>query len=141
MQPARPTRPDRERPAAPRAERTDRTDRPDRKERRVENTGNPGGEERRRLNKGGDLQRRHQGDGEGRWFTVNVGRSKNADPKWLIPLLCRRGDVTKKAIGKIQVLMRETRVEIAPDAAEHFAQAVRRPDDKDKNIHIEPVDD
>ena len=74
------------------------------------------------------------------WFTVNVGRSKNADPKWLIPLLCRRGDITKASIGKIQILMRETRVEIAPGTAEHFSDAVRRPDAKDPNIHIEPLD-
>ena len=74
------------------------------------------------------------------WFTVNVGRSKNADPKWLIPFLCRRGDVTKRSIGKIQILARETRVEIAPNDASHFAQAIQRPDTKDKNLHIEPVD-
>jgi len=74
------------------------------------------------------------------WFTINVGRSKNADPKWLIPLICRRGNVTKRAIGKIQVLARETRVEIAADAAEEFAEAVRRPDPKDPRIHIEPLD-
>lgn len=71
------------------------------------------------------------------WFTVNVGRSKNADPKWLIPLLCRRGDITKKAIGKIVVLARETRVEIAGTAARDFAQAIQRPDPKDRQIHIE----
>jgi ATP-dependent RNA helicase DeaD len=75
----------------------------------------------------------------GVWFTVNVGRYKNADPKWLIPLLCRRGDVTKRAIGKIEILARETRVEIAPDAAQAFAQAVKRPDEKDPNIHIEKL--
>ena len=74
------------------------------------------------------------------WFTINVGRSKNADPKWLIPLICRRGNVTKRAIGKIQVLARETRIEIAADAAEQFAEAVRRPDPKDPRIHIEPLD-
>jgi ATP-dependent RNA helicase DeaD len=74
------------------------------------------------------------------WFTVNVGRSKNADPKWLIPLLCRRGDITKRAIGKIQILARDTRVEIANDAVERFAAALRRPDDKDPNIHIERSD-
>jgi ATP-dependent RNA helicase DeaD len=78
--------------------------------------------------------------GDGVWFTVNVGRSKNADPKWLIPFLCRRGDVTKRSIGKIQILARETRVEIAPTDAPHFAEAIRRPDTKDKNLHIEPVD-
>src|SRR5262249_14787188 len=62
------------------------------------------------------------------WFTINVGRSKNADPKWLIPLLCRRGNITKRAIGKIQILARDTRVEIANDAVESFAAALRRPD-------------
>ena len=74
------------------------------------------------------------------WFTINVGRSKHADPKWLVPLLCRRGDITKRAIGKIEILVRETRVEIAPDAAAHFAEQIRKPDTKDKNIHIEPLD-
>jgi ATP-dependent RNA helicase DeaD len=74
------------------------------------------------------------------WFTINVGRSKYADPKWLIPLLCRRGRITKNAIGAIQILARETRVEIAHDVSERFATAVREPDAKDRNIHIEPLD-
>jgi ATP-dependent RNA helicase DeaD len=77
---------------------------------------------------------------EGTWFTINVGRYKRADPKWLIPLLCRRGGVTKRDIGRIQVLARETRVEIATDVSERFAEAVRRPDPKDPSIHIEPLD-
>jgi ATP-dependent RNA helicase DeaD len=74
------------------------------------------------------------------WFTINVGRSKNADPKWIVPLLCRRGGISKSSIGKIQILARETRVEIAADAVERFTEAVRKPDAKDRNIHIEPVD-
>ena len=74
------------------------------------------------------------------WFTVNVGRSKNADPKWLIPLLCRRGDITKREIGKIRVLVRETHVEIARAASEHFATAIQRPDEQDRNIRIELLD-
>jgi len=76
----------------------------------------------------------------GVWFTLNVGRSKNADPRWLIPLLCRRGEITKRQIGKIEISMRETRVEIAPDASQQFAEAVRRPDPKDRSIHIERLD-
>jgi ATP-dependent RNA helicase DeaD len=74
------------------------------------------------------------------WFTINIGRSKNADPKWLIPLLCRRGNIVKREIGKIQILMRETRVEICGDASTRFARSVRDPDDRDRNIHIEPLD-
>ena len=52
----------------------------------------------------------------------------------------RRGDVTKRSIGKIQILARETRVEISPTDAAHFAEAIRRPDTKDKHLHTEPVD-
>ena len=74
------------------------------------------------------------------WFSINVGRTKNADPKWLIPLLCRRGNITKRAIGKIRILTRDTRVEIANDAVESFAIALQRPDTKDRNVHIERCD-
>jgi ATP-dependent RNA helicase DeaD len=74
------------------------------------------------------------------WFTINVGRSKHADPKWLIPLLCRRGGISKREIGKIEILMRETRVEIHADASARFAEAIRVPDARDHQIHIEPLD-
>ena len=74
------------------------------------------------------------------WFTVNVGRAKNADPKWIVPLLCRRGGIAKSSIGKIQILARETRVEISADVAERFAVAAHEPDAKDRNIHIERLD-
>jgi ATP-dependent RNA helicase DeaD len=79
-------------------------------------------------------------DGDAVWFTINVGRSKNADPKWLIPLLCRRGNITKREIGKIEILARETRVEISAAASEQFAESVRKPDAKDRNVHIERLD-
>jgi ATP-dependent RNA helicase DeaD len=73
------------------------------------------------------------------WFAINVGTVKNADPKWLIPLLCRRGDVDKSAIGKIRVLARETHVEILAASRKKFAEAIARPieaNDKDKSIRI-----
>jgi ATP-dependent RNA helicase DeaD len=73
---------------------------------------------------------------EGVWFTINVGRSKNADPKWLVPLLCRRGGISKRDIGKIEILQRATRVEIAPDVSERFAIEAGKPDPKDRNIQI-----
>jgi ATP-dependent RNA helicase DeaD len=84
---------------------------------------------------------RRAATGDHVWFSVNVGRSKNADPKWLVPLLCRRGNINKSAIGKIQILAKETRVQIAADVATQFAVAAREPDAKDRNIHIDPVDD
>jgi ATP-dependent RNA helicase DeaD len=73
-------------------------------------------------------------------FKVNVGRRGNADPKWLIPLLCRRGDIDRQAIGKILVLPSETHVEITRRAAPAFAAAAARPDPRDKKIRITPAD-
>jgi ATP-dependent RNA helicase DeaD len=78
--------------------------------------------------------------GEGVWFRLNLGRNGNADPRWLLPFLCRRGHVTRQEIGRIRVLERETRFEVAPYAAARFANAARRPSsDEDEHIRIEPV--
>jgi ATP-dependent RNA helicase DeaD len=58
------------------------------------------------------------------WFRAGVGRRNNADPKWLVPLFCRLGDITKQEIGAIRIFDRDTKFEIAPEAAARFAQAV-----------------
>ena len=65
-------------------------------------------------------------EGEMTWFRMPVGRQANADPKWLIPLICRLGHVTKKEIGAIRVFDRETKFEIVRDVAERFTAAVRQ---------------
>lgn len=70
------------------------------------------------------------------WFRITVGRAKNADPKWLIPMICRLGHVTKKEIGSIRIFDRETKFEIAKTAEAKFAEAVRATVDDD--IKIEP---
>jgi ATP-dependent RNA helicase DeaD len=64
------------------------------------------------------------GDGDMAWFRLAVGRSANADPKWLIPLICRLGHVTKADIGKIRIFDRETKFEITREAEARFAAAV-----------------
>jgi ATP-dependent RNA helicase DeaD len=58
------------------------------------------------------------------WFRAGVGRRNNADPKWLIPLICRLGGISKPQIGAIRIFDRETKFEIAADAAAGFAAAV-----------------
>ena len=60
----------------------------------------------------------------GVWFKITVGRERNADPKWLLPEICRQGEITKRDIGAIRVYERETRFEVSPDAAEAFAAHV-----------------
>ena len=85
--------------------------------------------------------RRRDGDGadEGIWFRLNVGHNRNADPRWLLPFLCRRGHVTRQEVGRIQVMERETRVEIASWAATRFTDAARHQEADDQDIRIEPM--
>jgi ATP-dependent RNA helicase DeaD len=59
------------------------------------------------------------------WFRLDVGRQKNADPKWLVPMICRKGKITKQDIGAIRIFDDETKFEIGEHAAERFTQAVR----------------
>ena len=59
-------------------------------------------------------------------FKLPIGRRDKADPKWLIPLICRLGDVTKKQIGAIRIFDADTRFEIAHDAVAGFTAALRQ---------------
>jgi ATP-dependent RNA helicase DeaD len=77
-------------------------------------------------------------DGPAVWFRLDIGRSKNADPKWLLPMLCRKGNVTRDAIGAIRIFENDTRVEIAASAAGDFAANMRRPGGD--NIKVERVE-
>ena len=73
---------------------------------------------------------------EGVWFRVSIGREQKADPKWILPLVCRRGEVTRESVGRIQVLPRETRFEIAAEVAPAFEKAARTPDPRMPNARI-----
>jgi len=72
------------------------------------------------------------------WFRLPVGRSKNADPKWLVPLICRLGHVTKKDIGVIRIFDHETKFEITREAEPRFLEAIRAASDAGE-IRINPA--
>lgn len=58
------------------------------------------------------------------WFRMDIGRNRNADPKWLIPLICRAGGIAKPQIGAIRTFPEETRFEIARSHEKAFHDAV-----------------
>jgi len=60
------------------------------------------------------------------WFRMDVGRRQNADPRWILPLLCRRGHITKNEIGAIRITPSETRFQVPRAIASRFAAAVAR---------------
>jgi ATP-dependent RNA helicase DeaD len=69
-------------------------------------------------------ERERAAPGATQWFRLNMGRQKNADPRWLLPLLCRLGAVTRKDIGAIRIHERETRFEVLASAVEGFVAAL-----------------
>jgi ATP-dependent RNA helicase DeaD len=76
------------------------------------------------------------------WFRVNIGRRQNADPRWLLPLLCRRGHITKQDVGAIRIAQDETRFEVPRAAASRFLAAIKRTggEDGDGEVMIEQAD-
>ena len=84
---------------------------------------------------------KRQGFDDTVWFRLNIGRKHNADPRWILPLLCRRGHITKNEIGAIKIAANETLFDIPRAAAQRFAEAVKRTanDDPDDGILIDAV--
>jgi ATP-dependent RNA helicase DeaD len=74
------------------------------------------------------------------WFRAAIGRKKNAEARWLLPMICRRGRIDKRDIGAIRIMDTTTEFEISERVAASFAVQVRRPD-KEDNIRIEPLAD
>jgi ATP-dependent RNA helicase DeaD len=77
------------------------------------------------------------------WFRMDIGRRQNADPRWILPLLCRRGHITKGEIGAIRIAPAETWFQVPRAVAGKFAAAVARTagaDDDGGNVRIEQSD-
>jgi len=64
------------------------------------------------------------GPGDVSWFRLTVGRRNNADPKWLLPLICRLGHVTRRDIGQIRIFEHETKFGISKEAEAKFREAI-----------------
>ena len=65
------------------------------------------------------------------WFRLDIGRRQNADPRWILPLLCRRGHITKGEIGAIRIGQSETRFQVPRSVEAKFAAAVARTANED----------
>src|SRR3546814_4751471 len=87
------------------------------------------------LLSGAAPQRRERGSGpeeprpgfeDSAWFRMSVGRRQKADARWLLPLLCRRGHITKREVGAIRIGESETYVQIPRIAAKKFSDALKR---------------
>ncbi|MEE4289634.1 MAG: DEAD/DEAH box helicase, partial [Erythrobacter sp.] len=86
---------------------------------------------------GQQKERRREGFEDTVWFRMALGRRQNADPRWILPLLCRHGHITRNEVGAIRIGPDETFFQIPRAIADKFAETAARhvPDDSDE----EPV--
>ena len=74
------------------------------------------------------------------WFKMAIGRRQNADARWILPLICRRGHITKNEIGAIRIGANETFFQIPRAAAAKFKDSLKRTaggSDDDGGVEIE----
>lgn len=85
---------------------------------------------------------RREGFDEVVWFRMDIGRRQNADPRWLLPLLCRRGHITRGEIGAIRIGANETHFQVPRAVEARFREALaktaREGAEDESGIRIEP---
>jgi ATP-dependent RNA helicase DeaD len=84
-------------------------------------------------------QRREDFEG-GVWFSLSVGRKHNAEPRWLLPMLCRAGHITKREIGAIKIDQEETFVELHPDSVDKFLESIGPSAKVEKSVSVKRYD-
>ncbi|MDP8252128.1 MULTISPECIES: DEAD/DEAH box helicase [Pseudochrobactrum] len=72
----------------------------------------------------------------GAWFTLSAGRKHRADPKWILPLICKAGQVSKGDVGAIRILENETRFEINSEKAKEYFATVEEQGTGEKGLVI-----
>lgn len=103
--------------------------------------GNDRGGNDRGSDRGEKRERKPRQDFEnGVWYSLNLGRKQRAEPRWILPMLSKSGDLKKHEIGAIKISERETFVEIAPSGLDRFVKAIG-PDGKiEKAITARRID-
>ena len=62
----------------------------------------------------------HKDFGPSTWFSVSVGRKNQAEPRWLLPMILRAGNLDKQAIGAIRVQEDESFIELADTSVDRM---------------------
>ena len=76
----------------------------------------------------------------GSWFKVNLGRKQRAEPRWLLPMICKAGGVSKAAVGSIRIFDTETHFEVAADKVDSFLRSVGKNGTGERGVHISSID-
>lgn len=74
------------------------------------------------------------------WFSVSTGRNDGAEPRTLLPMVCRVGNLTRDDIGAIRVQPRHSYVEVAETSAQKFITALGPDMTAEEGVKITKLD-
>jgi len=77
---------------------------------------------------------------DGIWFSLSLGHRQRAEPRWILPMICRAGHVTKKEVGAIKIFQNQLYFEIAGSHGQRFADVVKREGTGEENAVITLLD-
>ena len=72
----------------------------------------------------------------GVFVSLSIGQKSSAEARWLLPMLCGAGNLTKHQIGSIRVHKDETHVELSPECVDSFFAAIGPTGKIEKNIVV-----
>jgi ATP-dependent RNA helicase DeaD len=74
-------------------------------------------------------------------FEINLGAKDKAEANWILPLVCRRGGITRREVGAIRVARDRTVFEIDERVAAEFAANAAERDPRAPHVRITPAAD
>jgi len=77
---------------------------------------------------------------ESTWISLTIGREQNAEPRWLLPMMCRAGDITKRDIGAIRMQQSETFVQLNAQISNGFMKALGGKAELEEGIKVTVLD-
>jgi ATP-dependent RNA helicase DeaD len=72
-------------------------------------------------------------------FEINLGAKDKAEANWILPLVCRRGGITRREVGAIRVTRDRTVFEIDTRVAAEFAANAGERDPRAPHVRITPA--
>lgn len=76
----------------------------------------------------------------GVWFELSVGRNHTAEARWILPMLCRAGHITKNEIGPIRIQADKTYVELDGGCVDAFLNALGPSRKMEKTVEVTRLD-
>ena len=70
------------------------------------------------------------------WFELSVGRDDTAEPRWLVAMLCKAGNLSKRDIGSIKILPKVTNIEISKETSATLKQLASNKKPIERHIMI-----